>query len=289
MVMDITEENYIVEDANEKRHEELESPEIPRELRNKIDLEMIRALSKFHIMPEHPSSAALSRALATMEAPREWIKRARPFNNEKCLKRSHPHSLHIARLPRAKYFNGTVDSDIFKRIHHDKVVTAMTIMDDYSRFEADAKLKQETATREIEVLGNTMDCMGRTMRIRSDMSSAHMIHEYKEWAERQGINNYVISEDVPRCSVLLERKILGQARTAVRIQEGCSILFFQSCNPCDMWLGTPSSQPEKFMPQFVGVCLHLVATGTVAEEDSRLGEHTALDGPQGGLYHARGR
>ena len=106
-------EQGLVTEDGEKDLEGKEFSEILADLRARFDLGTIRAVMKMHSMLGHPSPKALATSLELMQAQESWVKCARLYQCEDCLKRQRPKAVRVATLPRAKTFNETVDTDNF--------------------------------------------------------------------------------------------------------------------------------------------------------------------------------
>ena len=94
----------------------------------------------------------------------------------------------VVALPRASYFNEVVETDIFQILWRGKTRLFMPFFDANSRFEVDAVISRERALLETKILERYwLQWAGPMQVLRLDMSGSHMSHEFREWADRNGI------------------------------------------------------------------------------------------------------
>lgn len=166
----------------------------------------IRTVAKLHDQFGHPSAQALGAALKAMNADPDWVSCAKLYVCEYCLSRQKTKSVRIVALPRATSFNQVVDIDVFHLLWSEKRRRVLTIMDEHSRFEVDAPVKNETAKTITKSIGKYwIACAGAPEMIRADMAGAHMSQEFRDWAENRGIKLQLIAEGVHHQLGMLER------------------------------------------------------------------------------------
>ena len=115
------------------------------ELRAKFDHVLLRKISKLHDQFGHPSAKALAKELTKRKCPKELILCAGVYTCPTCFAVSKPALSRVAALPTAQFFNHVVDSDNFVVKWAQRNRRIQSIMDEATRFEADVRLRRETA------------------------------------------------------------------------------------------------------------------------------------------------
>ena len=107
---------------------------------------------KMHNQLGHPRPDRLAAELSDLKYEKEYSACARNYQCEMCLRRKRPQLFRVAKLHELTHFNHTIDTDAFYLLWHGKKGRVMSIMCEYSLYEVDSKLPQETAEQEIDVL-----------------------------------------------------------------------------------------------------------------------------------------
>ena len=98
------------------------------------------------------------------------------------------HSVRVAAIPRAQFFNHVVDTDIYIVKWQGKKRRIQAIMDESTRFEAEARIKRETVQCEIKGFEKLwLGWAGTPIVFRCDMSGAHMSDDFASWCDGHGI------------------------------------------------------------------------------------------------------
>ena len=107
----------------------------------------------------------------------------------------------MAAIPRAQFcnhaqfFNHVVDTDIYIVNWQGKKRRIQAIMDEFTRFEAEARIKRETVQCEIKGFEKLwLGWAGTPIVLRCDMSGAHMSDEFASWCDGHGIKTQVGSQ-----------------------------------------------------------------------------------------------
>ncbi|CAK0898077.1 unnamed protein product [Prorocentrum cordatum] len=115
-------------------------------------------------------------------------------------------SVRVARIPRDRGFNDTVDIATCHVVWKGKYTMTFTIMDESSRFEVDTVVKDEKARTEIKALEkNWIHWAGAPAKIRAGQSGAHVSEEFMEWCDGRQIKLQLIPRDAHHRLGILER------------------------------------------------------------------------------------
>ena len=205
MVLATPDEAHVMEEAQDEL-ENIEHRDILKELRAKFSVVTIRTVAKLHEQFGHPAATALAASLKDMQADEEWIACAALYVCEECLRRQRPRSVRVVSLPRATYFNEIVETDVFQVMWRGTKRFIMSILDENTRFEADAVIRKERAALEIKVLEKIWLSWAGPMKVlRLDMSGSHMSAKFKEWADRHGIRLDMVPKNAHHRLGILER------------------------------------------------------------------------------------
>ena len=121
-----------------------------KELATKFDTQTIRTVAKLHDQFGHPSAKALAHELHMRQCPKSWVACAKIYTCEWCATQRKPGLVRVAAIPRAQFFNHVVDTDIYIVKWQGKKRRIQAIMDEFTRFEAEARIKRETVQCEIK-------------------------------------------------------------------------------------------------------------------------------------------
>ena len=99
-----------------------------------------------------------------------------------------PGLVRVAAIPRAQFFNHVVDTDIYIVKWQGKKRRIQAIMDEFTRFEADARVKRETVQCEIKGFEKLwLGWAGKIVLQCDIMSGAHMSDEFASLCDGHGI------------------------------------------------------------------------------------------------------
>ncbi|CAK0792453.1 unnamed protein product [Prorocentrum cordatum] len=200
------ESSYAVEEMTQEEFDKIEYKEVWKNLLEKFTLDEVKWVEKVHVQMGHPSSEALAAALKEMNADDRLVSCARIYICEICLKRQRPKPVRIARIPKDRGFNDTIDIDTFHVKWNDKHKLIFTIMDESSRYEVDTVVPDEKAKTEIKAIEkNWINWAGVPVRIRADQSGAHVSEEFSEWCDTRQIKLQLIPRDAHHRLGILER------------------------------------------------------------------------------------
>ena len=107
------ESNHAVEDMAQEYLDWTEYHMAWKALLEKFTIDEVKWVEKVHIQMGHPSSDALAAALKEMNADDRLVSCARIYICEICPKRQRPKAVRIARIPKDRGFNDTIDIDTF--------------------------------------------------------------------------------------------------------------------------------------------------------------------------------
>jgi len=129
-----------------------ESQRFLQDVRGKLDHTLLRRISKLHDQYGHPSPRMLVSELAKQRCPKEWIMCAEIYICFTCFGAQKPSLSKVVRLPVAQFFNHVLDTDnvVVKREKRNRRIQSM--LDEHTRFEADARLRRESAKDETKNL-----------------------------------------------------------------------------------------------------------------------------------------
>ena len=179
----------------EKSTEEMKYLEQNKELIKIGGQEALRSVAMLHKQLGHPSGARLVAAILERELPESYVKVARKYQCPTCLAKQQPKAVRVATLQKVPHFNHTLSIDTFYIQWGDKKLAVFTMMDEFSRYEIDVEITEETAEMEIALMESTwMRCFGFPMRLRMDASGPHQGQVFADWCSAHGM----LMELIPR-------------------------------------------------------------------------------------------
>ena len=150
--------------------------------------------------------------------------------------------MRVATLHKAPHFNHTVAIDTFY-VEWDKEKKAVfTILDEFSRYEVDCEIKDETAEMELALFDSTWaKSFGYPKIIRMDASGPHQGELFAEWASNHGIKVNLIPRGAHHRLGILEREPCREKKDAGNFQGRSSNLQLRTSAAGD---GTSEEQTE---------------------------------------------
>ena len=119
-----------------------------KELATMFDAQPIRTVAKLHDQFGHPSAKALTHELHMRKCPKPWVACAKMYTCEWCATQRKLGLIRVAAIPRAQFFNHVVDTDIYIVKWQGKKRRIQAIIDEFTSFEAEARIKRETVQSE---------------------------------------------------------------------------------------------------------------------------------------------
>ena len=138
----------------EKSTEEMKYLEQNKELIKIAGVEALKAITLLHRQLGHPSAQKLVIAVKQRDFPKEYVQVARNYKCPTCWSKQEPKAVRVATLRKAPHFNHTVAIDTFYVEWDGEKKGVLTILDEYSRYEMDHAIVDETAEVEIALLLN---------------------------------------------------------------------------------------------------------------------------------------
>ena len=112
----------------------------------------------------------------------------------------------MATLYKAPHFNHTLSVDTFHLQWKGEKKKVLCMMDEFSRYEVDCEIKEETAAMEIALMESTwMRNFGYPKRFRTDASGPHQGEEFADWTSRHGMQLELIPRGAHHRLGILER------------------------------------------------------------------------------------
>ena len=159
-----------------------------KELAAKFDAQTVRTVAKLRDQFGYPSAKVLAHELHMRKCPKSWVACAKIYTCEWCATQHKPGLVRVAAIPRAQFFNHVVDTDIYIVKWQGKKRRIQAIMVEFTRFEAEARIKRETVQCEIKGFEKLwLGWAGTPIVLRCDMSGAHMSDEFASWCDGHGI------------------------------------------------------------------------------------------------------
>ena len=116
----------------------------------KFDAQTIRTVAKLHDQFGHPSAKTLAHELHMRKCPKPLVACAKIYTCDWCATQRKLGLVRVAAIPRAQFFNHVVDTDIYVVKWQGKKRRIQAIMDEFTRFEAEARIKRETVQCEMK-------------------------------------------------------------------------------------------------------------------------------------------
>lgn len=190
----------------EKSTEEMKYLEQNKELVRIGGQEALKAISMLHRQLGHPSAQRLVAACKERDFPKEFIQVARQYKCPTCWSKQEPKAVRVATLKKAPHFNHTVAIDTFYIEWDGEKKAVLTILDEYSRYEMDHPIVEETAEMEIALLESSwMRSFGFPTHLRLDASGPHQSSTFADWASTHGMKLELIPRKAHHRLGILER------------------------------------------------------------------------------------
>ena len=182
----------------EKSTEEMQYLEQNKELIKIGGHEILKSVANLHRQLGHPNGAKLVLAVKARHLPNEFVQVARRYKCPTCLARAQPKNVRVATLHKSPHFNHSVAIDTFYVEWDGKQRAVFTIMDEFSRYEVDMEIKEETADMEIALFESTWSrSFGFPKVLRLDASGPHQGQQVADWASAHGMYMDLIPRGAP--------------------------------------------------------------------------------------------
>ena len=190
----------------EKSTEEMQYLEQNKELIKIGGHEILKSVANLHRQLGHPNGAKLVLAVKARHLPNEFVQVARRYKCPTCLARAQPKNVRVATLHKSPHFNHSVAIDTFYVEWDGKQRAVFTIMDEFSRYEVDMEIKEETADMEIALFESTWSrSFGFPKVLRLDASGPHQGQQFADWASAHGMYMDLIPRGAHHRLGILER------------------------------------------------------------------------------------
>ena len=158
----------------DKSTEEMQYLEQNKELIKIGGHDVLKSVANLHRQLGHPNGAKLVLAVKARHLPNEYIQVARRYKCPTCLARAQPKSVRVATLHKAPHFNHSVAIDTFYVEWDGKQRSVFSILDEFSRYELDMEIVEETADMEIALFeSGWAQNFGYPSVLRLDASGPH--------------------------------------------------------------------------------------------------------------------
>ena len=156
----------------------------------------------------------------------------------------------VAGIPRAQFFNHVVDTDIYIVKWQGKKRRIQAIMDEFTRFEAEARIKREIVQCEIKGFEKLwLGWAGTPMVLRCDMCGAHMSGEFASWCDGHGIKLELIPKAHHKLAIQ-ERNHARASESAVNLRENVSSGLAEEGHRVHVGRSEPSAECERVLSHF---------------------------------------
>lgn len=190
----------------EKTNPELQHIEQNKELVKIGGVEALKSVALLHRQLGHPNGAKLVEAIKERELPFSYVQVARKYRCPTCIAKSQPKAVKVATLYKPPHFNHTLSVDTFHLQWKGEKKKVLCMMDEFSRYELDCLIEEETAAMEIALMESTwMRSFGYPKRFRTDASGPHQGEEFAEWTSRHGMQLELIPRGAHHRLGILER------------------------------------------------------------------------------------
>lgn len=190
----------------EKTNPELQHIEQNKELVKIGGVEALKSVALLHRQLGHPNGAKLVEAIKERELPFSYVQVARKYRCPTCIAKSQPKAVKVATLYKPPHFNHTLSVDTFHLQWKGEKKKILRMMDEFSRYELDCHIEEETAAMEIALMESTwMRSFGYPKRFRTDASGPHQGEEFAEWTSRHGMQLELIPRGAHHRLGILER------------------------------------------------------------------------------------
>ena len=168
--------------------------------------EALTSVATLHRQLGHPNGAKLVAAIKDRQLPFTYVQVARKYRCPVCIAKAQPKAVKVATLYKAPHFNHTLSVDTFHLQWKGEKKKVLCMMDEFSRYEVDCEIKEETAAMEIALMESTwMRNFGYPKRFRTDASGPHQGEEFADWTSRHGMQLELIPRGAHHRLGILER------------------------------------------------------------------------------------
>ena len=193
-------------DMVEKSNEEMQYLEQNKELVKIGGTEVLKSVALLHRQLGHPNGSKLALAAKVRHMPDEYVQVARRYKCPQCLAKAKPKCVKVATLHKSPHFNHTVALDTFYLEWDKEKKAVLSILDEFSRYEVDCEIKEETAEMEIGLFESVWSkSFGYPKVLRLDASGPHQGEAYADWASAHGIRLELIPRGAHHRLGILER------------------------------------------------------------------------------------
>ena len=190
----------------EHSNEEMQYLEQNKELVKIGGPEVLKSAALLHRQLGHPNGAKLVLAAKTRHMSNEYVQVARRNKCPQCIAKAQPKAVRVATLHKAPHFNHTVAIDTFYLEWDKEKKAVFSILDEFSRYEVDCEIKEETAEMEIGLFESVWSkSFGYPKVLRLDASGPHQGDTFAEWASNHGIKLDLIPRGAHHRLGILER------------------------------------------------------------------------------------
>ena len=105
-----------------------------------------------HVNLGHPNPKRPADELKDQNYSQEHLHCVRDYACDEFYKARRPRLHKAARIADNTHFNYSISVDTFFALYQEEPNKILSILDDYSRYEVDAEINQETARRQIDIL-----------------------------------------------------------------------------------------------------------------------------------------
>eukprot|EP00435_Cladocopium_sp_Y103_P040345 s1946_g11.t1 len=158
--------------------------------------------------------------------PEEYVQVARRYKCQQCLAKAQPKAVRVATLHKSPHFKHTGALDTYYLEWDKEKKALLAILDEFSRYEVDCEIKEETAEMEIGLFESVWaKSFGYPKVLRMDASGIYRGDTYADWASAHGIHlNLILRVAHHRLSILERNHAVRRKMIEVFKQEmpGCS-------------------------------------------------------------------
>ncbi|CAL1128360.1 unnamed protein product [Cladocopium goreaui] len=243
----------------EKSTEEMQYLEQNKELIKIGGHEILKSVANLHRQLGHPNGAKLVLAVKARHLPNEFVQVARRYKCPTCLARAQPKNVRVATLHKSPHFNHSVAIDTFYVEWDGKQRAVFTIMDEFSRYEVDMEIKEETADMEIALFESTWSrSFGFPKVLRLDASGPHQGQQFADWTSAHGMYMDLIPREPDTPGKPADK---SKARPKAKLPEP----------RIDFWVDYPDSEKTESESKTTDKTL---LDEMVANKDKNLDDHT---------------
>ena len=136
----------------------------------------------------------------------------------------------MAAIPRAQFFYHAIDTDIYIVKWQGKKRRIQAIMDEFTRFEAEARVKRETVQCEIKGFEKLwLGCASTPIVLRCDMSGTHMSDEFALWCDGHGINLELIPKAHHKLAIQERNHVVRRNQLFEKLKRLLTPIFNKVC------------------------------------------------------------